>query len=69
MFIAALFKIGKIWKKPKYSSTDKREKRCGVSLSEKIEQNNATCSNMDGARDHIKSEKDNYRIIQLTCGI
>ena len=58
MFIAALFKIAKIWKKPKYSSIDKWEKRCGVSLGEKIEQNNATCSNMDGSRDHIKSDRE-----------
>ena len=55
---SSTIKIAKIWKKPKYSSTDKWEKRCGVSLSQKIEQNNATCTNMDRSRDHIQSDRE-----------
>ena len=46
----------------------------GILLSHKKEQNFAICSNTDGPRDdHIsevsQTEKDEYHMISLTCGI
>ena len=45
----------------------------GILHSQKNEQNNAVCSNMDATRNyHTKwSKKDeaNYHIVSLTCGI
>ena len=45
----------------------------GILLSQKNEQNNAVCSNMDATRNyHTKwSKKDEakYHIVSLTCGI
>ena len=56
IFIAALFTIAKTWKQPKCPLTDEWIKKTmdkvhnGILLSHKKEQNNAICSNMDGAR-------------------
>ena len=59
--IAALFTIAKIWKQPKYPSTDEWIKEMWYIYTMeyysaiKKEQNNAICSNMDGPRDgHTK---------------
>ena len=69
MFTAALFTIAKTWKQLKCSLTDEWIKmwyththththahtHTGILPSHKKEQNNAICSNMDGARDlHTK---------------
>ena len=44
----------------------------GVLVSLSKEQNNATCSDMDGSRDYhtewSKSDKDKYYMISLICG-
>ena len=44
-----------------------------ILLSHKIEENNATCSNMDGPRDYCtewsKTEKDEYHMAWLICAI
>ena len=74
MFIAALFTISKILKKPKYPSTYEWFKMwytCnGILLSHKKEWSNAICCNMNGPRDYRtkgrKSEKNKY---YNTCGI
>ena len=46
----------------------------GILLSHKKERNNAICTNMDGPRDYLLSkvshtEKENYHMISLICGI
>ena len=67
---SSTIKIAKIWKKPKYSSTDKWEKRHGVPLSEK--QNRImplAATGMDLEIILSQTEKDNYHMIQLICGI
>ena len=63
MFIAALFTIDRIWKQPKYTSTDEWIKKMryiciynGILLSHKKEQNWVVYSDVDGPR-HCQSEK------------
>ena len=78
MFIEALFTIARMWKQPKYPSTEEWIKKMWYTYTMeyysaiKKEQNNAICSNMDGPRDyHTKrsnSDKDKY-MISLICGI
>ena len=78
MLIEALFTIARMWKQPKYPSTEEWIKKMWYTYTMeyysaiKKEQNNAICSNMDGPRDyHTKrsnSDKDKY-MISLICGI
>ena len=57
IFIAALFTITRTWKQPKHQSTEEWIKKTWhiytmeYYSAMKKEQNNATCSNMDGPRD------------------
>ena len=62
MFIAALFTIDRIWKQPKYTSTDEWIKKMryiciynGILLSHKKEQNWVVYSDVDGPR-HCHTE-------------
>ena len=57
MFIVALFTINRAWKQPKCPSTEEWIKKMWYLYTmeyysaTKSEQNNATCSNIDGPRD------------------
>jgi len=67
---SSTIQIAKIWKKPKYSSTDEWEKRRGVSLSEKQNRIMPLAATwMDLEIILSQTEKDNYHMIQLICGI
>ena len=57
MFIAALFKIAKIWKQPKWPSVNEWIKNCGMFTQRNITQQKkegilAFCDNMDGTGDY-----------------
>ena len=77
MFTAALFTIAKTWNQTKSPLTDKWIKRILYIYTMEYylaikNQNNATCSYMDGPRDGVTglstSEKDKYHMISLICG-
>ena len=79
MFTASLFTIVKTWKQPKCPTTEEWLKkmwyiyRMEYYSAIKKEWNNAICSNMDGPRDYHtkwrKSEKDQYHMRSLICGL
>ena len=83
VFIAALFKVAKIWKQPKCPSiAEWIKKRLYIYtyihtveyyVAIKKEWNNTTCTNMDGPRNYDtkwgKSDKDKYHMMSLICGI
>ena len=60
VFTAALFTTPRMWKWPKYASTEKWIKKWhnGILLSHRKEQNYADCRDMDGPRNcHVESSK------------
>ena len=80
MLLAVLFTIAKTWKQPKCPLTDEWIKNIlyiihthththththGLLLNHRKEWNNTICSNMD----EVKSDKDKYHMISLTCWI
>ena len=77
MFIAALFTVAKIWKQPKYPSTQMSRYTYSHTveyyLAMKEEWNFAICSNMGGLGECYakwnKSETDKYCMDSLICGI
>ena len=75
VFPAALLTIAKTWKQHKCPSWEQWVKKMYIqwNISHKREQNNATCSNMDGPSDYHtwwrKKEKGKHHVTSLKCGI
>ena len=77
MFTAALFNMAKIWKQPRYPSTDEWDKEdvvhiyctMGYYSAIKKEWNNAICSNIDGLGGHYAKWSKSDRERQISYDI